>query len=125
MAVDPNFDSSATANESADANADDNSQDQSLKYKGHMRVLGNLVWSELYPMLAPDNGELSYLWPQARDHPEKVYTGLTVPSQVEPWREMNSMKRFMMDGFVEFLKKKDPTLAAKLEDVRKGGVFSI
>ncbi|KAJ6012435.1 hypothetical protein N7522_002790 [Penicillium canescens] len=121
LAVSADFDDNATANESADRIANEDPQDEGFKYPGHMRILGNLVWSELYPMLMLQSVELEELWRQAREHPMKIYTGPTVPSQVEPWKEWNAMKTVMMDSFVEFLKQKDPTLAGKLEGLRKEG----
>jgi hypothetical protein len=121
LAVGADFDDSATANESADRIANEDPQDEGFKYPGHMRILGNLVWSELYPMLMLQSVELEDLWRQAREHPMKIYTGPTVPSQVEPWKEWNTTKTFMMDSFVEFLKQKNPTLAGKVEGLRKEG----
>lgn len=118
LAVDADFDGSAPRNESADANPDEGPH-----YQGQIRILSNLVWSELYPMLTLQSEQLVNLWPPAREHPMNVYTGPTVPSQVEPWKERNAMKGFMMDSFVEFLKKKDPTMAGKIEGFRKGGVL--
>ncbi|KAJ6150085.1 hypothetical protein N7471_001284 [Penicillium samsonianum] len=109
LAVDPDFDESATASESADGTAKEDPQEEALPYQGQMRILGNLVWSELYPMLMLQSVGLQHLWLQARDHPLKVYTGPTVPSQVEPWKERNAIKTHMMDSFVEFLKRRIPT----------------
>lgn len=123
LAVDATFDDSTTANETADGTATADSQDEGLEYQGQMRILGNLVWSELFPMKMLQSVPLENTWPQALEHPNKVYTGPTVPSQVEPWKERNAMKAWMMDNFVEFLKGKDPTLAGKLEGFRKQGIL--
>ncbi|CAG7924892.1 unnamed protein product [Penicillium olsonii] len=120
LAIDPNFDESTLANESGSEKTED-SQDKVLQYPGQMRIHGNLVWSELYPMLMLQSVRLENLWLQAREHPVKMYTGMTVPSQLEPWREWNSLKGVMMDGFMDFLKKKDPSLAGNLQDMRKKG----
>ncbi|KAJ5189035.1 hypothetical protein N7491_005359 [Penicillium cf. griseofulvum] len=120
LAVDPDFDGSANANESADM-AKEGYQEEIPTYQGRMRILGNLVWSELYPMLMLQSVGLEHLWLQAREHPLKVYTGPTVPSQVEPWKKRNAIKTHMMDSFVEFLQKKDPNLAGKVEEMRKEG----
>ncbi|KAJ5678854.1 hypothetical protein N7462_007098 [Penicillium macrosclerotiorum] len=125
IAIDANFDRSAAANESADGNAAEIAQYQDPDYHGHMRILGNLVWSELYPLVVVNAAELSYLWPQAKQHPGNVYTGPTVPSQVEPWKEVNDLQGMMMSSFMDFLKKKDSTLAGKLEDLKKNGSFPI
>ncbi|KAJ5617375.1 hypothetical protein N7537_002489 [Penicillium hordei] len=123
LAVDADFDDSATANKIADDTANEDSQGEVFEYPGRMRILGNLVWSELYPMLMLQSVVLQNFWLQAREHPTKVYTGPTVPSQVEPWKERNTMKTVMMDSFVEFLKQKDPTLAGKVKGLRKDGVI--
>ena len=121
LAVDPDFDKTVATNESADGMANKNPQDEGLEFPGQVRIMGNLVWSELYPMLNRQSVGLQNLWLQAREHPMKVYTGLTVPSQIQPWKEMNAIKTHMMDSFVEFLKKKDPTLAGKVKELRKEG----
>ncbi|CAG8938062.1 unnamed protein product [Penicillium salamii] len=119
LAVDPDFDESTLTNEPGTTSED--SQSGALQYPGQMRIHGNLVWSELYPMLMLQSMRLENLWLQAREHPMKMYTGFTVPSQVEPWKEWSSLKGVMMDGFVDFLKKKDPTLAGNLQELRKRG----
>ncbi|KAJ5977577.1 hypothetical protein N7501_000919 [Penicillium viridicatum] len=120
LAVDADFDDSATV---AGDTANEDSQFEVFKYPGRMRILGNLVWSELYPMLMLQSVVLQNFWLQAGAHPTKVYTGPTVPSQVEPWKERNAMKTVMMDSFVEFLKEKNPTLAGKVKGLRKDGVI--
>lgn len=123
LAVDADFDNSATENERADGMANEGLPDEGFKYPGQMRILGNLVWSELYPMLLLQSVRLENLWLQAREHPLKVYTGPTVPSQIEPWKELNAIKTGMMDSFVEFLKQKEPTLAGKITAFRKEGLL--
>ncbi|CAI7659158.1 unnamed protein product [Penicillium glandicola] len=86
LAVDPDFDESTTTSESAD-----HTVKEDLTYQGRMRILGNLVWSELYPMLMLQSVGLEHLWLQARGHPLKVFTGPTVPSQIEAWKQNNSI----------------------------------
>ncbi|KAJ5160056.1 uncharacterized protein N7482_007060 [Penicillium canariense] len=109
LAVDADFDDSAIANGSADGMATEDPQDDDLKYPGLMRILGDLVWSELYPMLMLQSVGLENLWLQAREHSMKVYTGPTVPGQVKPWKGRNALKTLMMNSFVEFLKRKIPS----------------
>ncbi|KAJ5498551.1 hypothetical protein N7453_007602 [Penicillium expansum] len=121
LAIDADFDNSATTSESADGMANEEPQDEGIQYPGHMRILGNLVWSELYPMTMLQSVGLQNFWAQAREHPKKVYTGPTVPSQVESWKERNAMKTLMMDSFVDYLKEKNPTLAGKVQGYRKEG----
>ncbi|OQD87876.1 hypothetical protein PENSOL_c076G06421 [Penicillium solitum] len=123
LAVDADFNDSATGSESAGDIADEDSQYEDLKYPGRMRILGNLVWSELYPMLMLQSVVLQNFWLQAGAHPRKVYTGPTVPSQVEPWKKQHVLKTLMMNSFVEFLEEKNPTLAGKVKGMRKDGVI--
>ncbi|RAH86811.1 hypothetical protein BO86DRAFT_394606 [Aspergillus japonicus CBS 114.51] len=63
-------------------------------YTGQMRILGNLVWSELYAMSMMQSAQLWDLWPLAAEHPQKVYTGAVVPSQIQEWREQNRLPRW-------------------------------
>ncbi|KAJ5904425.1 hypothetical protein N7504_006808 [Penicillium tannophilum] len=123
LAVDADFDDNATENESADGMANEGSQGEGPEYPGQMRILGNLVWSELYPMTMLQSVRLLNFWLQAREHPWKAYTGPTVPSQIEQWEERNAIKTDMLDGFTEFLKQKDPNLAEKIKELRKDGVI--
>ncbi|KAL5337982.1 hypothetical protein BJX70DRAFT_408921 [Aspergillus crustosus] len=106
LAVDAEFDPAAP-NERAE---------ESPGYQGHMRISSNLVWSELYPMLIMQSATLEDLWPMAMEHPLKVYTGLTVPSQLDIWRENNSFKAGVLGPFVEHLKSKSPELGRVVED---------
>ncbi|CAI7572223.1 unnamed protein product [Penicillium palitans] len=122
LAVDADFDDSVTGSESAGDIADEDSQYEVFKYPGRMRILGNLVWGELYPMLMLQSVVLQNFWLQAGTHPRKVYTGPTVPSQVEPWKEQHVLKTLMMNSFVDFLEEKNPTLAGKVKGLRKDGV---
>ncbi|GAB1209722.1 hypothetical protein APSETT445_008503 [Aspergillus pseudonomiae] len=55
--------------------------DESPGYYGQMRILGNLIWGDLYAMLSSQSALLEDLWPLAINHPNGVYTGPTVPMQ--------------------------------------------
>ena len=105
LAVDASFDPTAP-NEHAE---------ESPGFNGQMRILGNLVWSELYAMLALRCASLEDMWPLAMDHPQKVYTGPTVPSQRNEWAEQNAIKAIIMKPFVEHLKEKHPEMAPVVE----------
>jgi hypothetical protein len=72
----------------ADFDPDDpkNHPDTFLGYTGELRILGNLVCSELYPMLFLQSTSLKYLWQMAMEHPRKVCTGFAVPVLIERWR---------------------------------------
>ncbi|CAI7598309.1 unnamed protein product [Penicillium pancosmium] len=115
LAIDADFEAPAPADASKEADP--------TKYTGQMRVLGNLVWSEIYPMLMLQSANLETLNMRTRDHPMKVYTGPTVPSQVGPWKERNAMKGAMMDSFVDYLKEKNPELAGKVEGMKGQGIL--
>jgi hypothetical protein len=80
-------------------------------------ILGNLVWGELYPMFIMPSATLEDLWPMAMEHPLKVYTGLTVPSQLEQWRENHVFKVAMLEPFVDHLKGKNAELAKTVADL--------
>jgi hypothetical protein len=53
----------------------------------------------------------------AMEHPLKVYTGLTVPSQLEQWRENHVFKVAMLEPFVDHLKGKNAELAKTVADL--------
>jgi hypothetical protein len=81
-------------------------------YRGEMKVLSSLVFTEVYPLLATFALRPTNLWPLARLHPREVYVGHTIASQ-ESWWEFNRIDAVsMMDGFLADLKKK---AAATLE----------
>jgi hypothetical protein len=50
-------------------------------YKGEVKILGSLVFDDLYPLIASLTQRPIDLWPLAILHPSQVYTGPTVPSQ--------------------------------------------
>lgn len=116
LAVDADFEAPAST-------TDAGKESDPTKYTGQMRVLGNLVWSEVYPMLMLQSANIETLNMRARDHPMKVYTGPTVPSQVVPWNKRNEVKGFMMDSFVDYLKEKNPNLAEKVEGMKGQGIL--
>lgn len=62
--------------------------DESPGYNGQMRVLGSLVWGDLYALISSQSTHLDGLWPLAMNHPNQVYHGPTLPWNVEikPWR---------------------------------------
>jgi hypothetical protein len=84
-----------------------------------MRILGNLVWSELYALVARNAATLEDLFPLALEYPQKLYTGLTVPSQIRAWREHTMLKNSMMESFAKYLAKKDPKAAEALRRARE------
>lgn len=75
-------------------------------YKGEMRILGSLVWSDLYSRLV-DLSPFS-MWAYARDHPNQVYTGPTVPLQVDAWRKYTSKQELAEDASTEATRQEKP-----------------
>jgi hypothetical protein len=65
----------------------DDHADESPGYSGVLRILGNLVWGDLFAMMTAETQFPRELWPLAMDHPEQVYVGWPVPSQVQRWRK--------------------------------------
>ncbi|RAH47397.1 uncharacterized protein BO95DRAFT_513093 [Aspergillus brunneoviolaceus CBS 621.78] len=89
-------------------------------YTGQMRILGNLVWSELYALSVMQPTELIDLWLLAMEHPQKVYTGAVVPSQIQEWREQNVLQDAMIDSYERLLQKKDPKAAQAVREMKEG-----
>ncbi|KAL2816558.1 hypothetical protein BJX63DRAFT_430251 [Aspergillus granulosus] len=56
--------------------------DECPGYTGHMRILGNLVFSDLYAMVARNLASIWDLWPLAMEHPQNIYTGPVAPTQL-------------------------------------------
>ncbi|KNG89476.1 hypothetical protein ANOM_002278 [Aspergillus nomiae NRRL 13137] len=77
--------------------------DESPGYYGQMRILGNLIWGDLYAMLSSQSALLEDLWPLAINHPNGVYTGPTVPMQVKCWKVQNGMRSTLLRKIVEYV----------------------
>lgn len=60
--------------------------DESPDYRGQMRVLGSLVWGDLYAILESQPGGLGDLWPLAMHHPDQIYVGPVIPIQRLNWQ---------------------------------------
>lgn len=80
--------------------------DESPGYTGQMRVLGGLVWGDLYASFASQSALLEDLWPLAIDHPNQVYVGPTTPMQVYVWRKQNVARWILLRELVEYAKRK-------------------
>lgn len=80
--------------------------DESPGYSGQMRVLGSLIWGDLYALLNSQSSRLEDLWPLAMEHPNQVYVGPTVPWQRFFWRRQTAMRRVLLREVVEYAKKK-------------------
>ncbi|KAJ5578669.1 uncharacterized protein N7459_007633 [Penicillium hispanicum] len=90
LAIDPSFDPAEGISR----------PDESPNYSGQMRILGSLVWGDLYALLESQSAGLEDLWPLAMHHPNQVYVGPTIPLQVSIWRPRGwalwSILRFVM-----------------------------
>ncbi|KAI3299374.1 hypothetical protein DTO002I6_1601 [Penicillium roqueforti] len=95
LAVDPEFDSK-NGSESAD---------ESPGYEGHMRILGSLVWSDLYSLLLSQTADLEEYWPLASEHPNMVYVGPTIPWQRYIWKKHNDMRWNILRAVVDYVKR--------------------
>lgn len=71
--------------------------DECPGYQGHMRILGSLVWGDLFVMLSSQAAvSIQDLWPLALDHPNQVYVGPTVPVQINNWRMQNGIRNTLV-----------------------------
>ncbi|PKY08655.1 hypothetical protein P168DRAFT_263040 [Aspergillus campestris IBT 28561] len=76
---------------------------ESPGYHGQMRILGSLVWGDLYGMLSSQSALLEDLWPLVLDHPNQVYVGPTVPRQIHDWRAHNGVRNLLLRQTVEYV----------------------
>ncbi|KAF2026783.1 hypothetical protein EK21DRAFT_92138 [Setomelanomma holmii] len=75
-------------------------------YKGEMKMLSSLVFTEVYPLLATSALRPTSLWPLARLHPREVYVGHTTSSQESWWEFCRLDVAAMTNGFFEEMRKK-------------------
>jgi hypothetical protein len=59
--------------------------EESPDFSGRMRILGNLLWSDLFALGKAQAASAEDLWPLAMHHPWQVYVGPVVPKQKELW----------------------------------------
>ncbi|KAF2468711.1 uncharacterized protein BDR25DRAFT_289550 [Lindgomyces ingoldianus] len=81
---------------SADTPPDPHAE-ESPHYPGQFRILGCLVFGDLFPLLSAQAQFLEDLWPLAMWHPELVYVGPTVKKQVEMWKRVWEVKVRVLD----------------------------
>lgn len=95
LAIDPEFDPEVGFHR----------PDESPDYNGRMRVLGSLVWGDLYAILESQSAELGDLWPLAMHHPDQIYVGPVVPIQRVNWQAQKDDQWNMMSGVMNYLGK--------------------
>ncbi|KAJ5645234.1 hypothetical protein N7507_011245 [Penicillium longicatenatum] len=80
--------------------------DESPGYTGQMRILGSLIWGDLYALFASQSVSLDDLWPLAMDHPNQVYVGSMTPLEGYLWRKQNAARWIILREVVEYAKRK-------------------
>jgi hypothetical protein len=96
LAVDPDFDPKEGIER----------PDESPEYSGQMRVLGSLIWSDLYSLFSSQTAQLEDFWPLAMEHPNQVYVGPTVPWQLYTWRKQSQMRWELLREVVNYGRRK-------------------
>ncbi|KAJ5228161.1 hypothetical protein N7489_008869 [Penicillium chrysogenum] len=94
LAVDPDFDPQEGISR----------PDESPGFNGQMRILGSLVWSDLYSLLASQTSELEDYWPLASEHPNMVYVGPTIPWQRFIWQKHSEMRWILLRAVIDHVK---------------------
>lgn len=94
LAIDPGFDPEEGSTR----------PDESPGYNGQMRILGSLVWSDLYSLLASQTSDLEDHWPLASEHPNMVYVGPTVPWQRFIWQKHSEMRWNILRAVIDHVK---------------------
>lgn len=94
LAVDPHFDPEEGSSR----------PDESPGYSGQMRILGSVVWSDLYSLLASQTSDLEDYWPLASEHPNMVYVGPTIPWQRYIWQKHSEMRWNLLRAVIDHVK---------------------
>ncbi|KAJ5950621.1 uncharacterized protein N7479_009034 [Penicillium vulpinum] len=94
LAIDPEFDPEKGISR----------PDESPGYSGQMRILGSLVWSDLYSLLSSQTSGLEDHWPLASEHPNMVYVGPTIPWQRFIWQKHSEMRWNLLRAVIDHVK---------------------
>ncbi|KAF2274511.1 uncharacterized protein EI97DRAFT_402041 [Westerdykella ornata] len=73
--------------------------EESPLWAGRLRILGNLVYPELFALLFAQMQDLEHMWPFAMNHPDLIYTGFTVKAQVDRWKKVTLLKLKLFELF--------------------------
>jgi hypothetical protein len=68
-------------------------------YKNQLRVLGRLVFDDLYPQLAGLVQRPRDLWPLAMLHPKQVYVGFPTKGQMYEWENVRKARLIFWVAF--------------------------
>ncbi|PLB47601.1 hypothetical protein P170DRAFT_359206 [Aspergillus steynii IBT 23096] len=95
--------------------------DESPGHHGQMRILGSLIWSDLFSGLSSQSAYPEDLWPLALDHPNQVYVGPTVPLTISDWRMQNGIRNLLLRQIVDYVKAKMDGTAPELPSQPENG----
>jgi hypothetical protein len=98
VAVDPNYD------------PDNFDKSDSLGYRGQVKVLDQLIMTDLYPFLASQCQFLEDIWRQARRHPCQVYVG-PILSHDKDWRNLKEQSAEITVSMVQLFTQLNPSRA--------------
>lgn len=89
MTPEGDFDGFVTAVEAGfDPNDPGDHADESPGFTRQLRILGGLIWHDLYGLAQAQVAYPEDLWPLAMYHPWKVFVGATVPAQRQAWKNV-------------------------------------
>ncbi|KAF2016955.1 hypothetical protein BU24DRAFT_407044 [Aaosphaeria arxii CBS 175.79] len=71
-------------------------------YPQQLRVLGTLIFDDVYPLMASLGHRPRDLWPSAVLHPNQVYVGHPVPVQQKSWEQMWKVREIGRDTFIRW-----------------------
>jgi hypothetical protein len=75
-------------------------------YNGIVRVLGSLLWSDLFAFTSQQVQSLEELWPLAMNHPNRVYVGPVVKAQEEGWEHIRTYRADILEGFYKYVQER-------------------
>jgi len=80
--------------------------DESPGYKGQLKVLGNLLWSDIFSQSFFGTQYIQVLWPCAMLHPNKVYSGPVVGTQLVQWEFERTLRQAIFPDFLQMLRER-------------------
>lgn len=80
-----------------DPNEPESHADEYPGWTGQMRILGSLIFGEIYSFMHTQSLFPEYLWPLASGHPEQVYVGVTVRRERGVWENIPGIRPAVQD----------------------------
>jgi hypothetical protein len=71
--------------------------EESPGFTGRLRILGSLIWSDLYALAQAQAAYPEDLWPLATHHPWNVFVGPSVPAQRQAWKRVVQTHREVIE----------------------------